>query len=115
MPAPQQRQCVLRNHQLFIGRHDVDGNAAVRAGYPRSVTGVLNRIKRHAEPFEPFRDPCPDAGGVFADPCGEDEAVETLQGSRQHSGVKRNAIDKIVDGESRTGIVCCPEARACHC
>ena len=36
MPVPQQRQCVLRDHELFIGRHDVDRNSAARARYPRA-------------------------------------------------------------------------------
>ena len=46
MLIPQQGQCVLRNHTFFIGRHDIDRNFAVRAGYKRAVARVLDRIKR---------------------------------------------------------------------
>ena len=60
MSVPQQRQCVLRDHEFFIGRHDVDRNAAVRAGYPRGMARILDRIKRHTEPFQPFRNPRSD-------------------------------------------------------
>ena len=57
MSIPQQRQCVLRNHQLFIGWHDVDGDAASRARYPQRVLGIACRIERYSEPFEPLRNP----------------------------------------------------------
>ena len=38
-------------------------------------------------------------------PRGEDKAIKTLQGGRQHSGIKRDPVDKIVDGKSRVRIV----------
>ena len=88
MPVPQQGQGVLCNHQLFVGRHDVDWDAAVGARNPRSVTGILDRINGHSEPFEPLGDPRPDTDGIFADACGEDKPVESLQGGCQQPGMK---------------------------
>ena len=101
---------MLRDHQLFIGRHDVEGNAAVSARDPRGMTGVLKRIS-DAPAIQPLRDPCPDADGVFADPCGKDKTIEALQGSRQQSGIKRNAMNKIVNGKSRTRVVAALSSR----
>ena len=104
MSIRQQRQCMLRNHQLFIGWHDVDGDAASRARYPQRVPGIAFRIERYPEPFQPLRNPRPNADGVFPDARGEDEGVKALQGSRQHSGLKRGPVDKVVNCKSRTGI-----------
>ena len=85
----EQRQRVPRNHQLFVGRHDIDRNAAVGARYLQRVPGVRVGIERDAEPSEPLGNARADAGRVFADAGGEDEGVEALQGGRQHSGVER--------------------------
>ena len=104
MPIPQQRQCVLGNHEFFIGRHDVDRDLAIRARDPPRVTGVLGRVERHPEPLEPLRNPCPNADGIFTDACGEDETIDTLQCRGQHSGLQSNPVDEIVDGKRRMGI-----------
>jgi hypothetical protein len=67
VPIPQQRQCVLGNHE-FISRHDVDRDLAIRARDPPRVTGVLGRVERHPEPLEPLGKPCPNADRIFTMP-----------------------------------------------
>ena len=44
---------------------------------------ILDQIKGHSEPFEPFRNPRPAAHGIFTNPSGEDETIEILQGGGQ--------------------------------
>jgi hypothetical protein len=39
--------------------------------------------KGHSEQFEPFRNPRPDAHGIFTNPSDEDETIEILQGGGQ--------------------------------
>ena len=76
MPIPQQRQCVLGNHE-FISRHDVDRDLAIRARDPPRVTGVLGRVERHPEPLEPLGKPCPNADRIFTDTCGAPQPTAT--------------------------------------
>src|SRR6185436_20579505 len=95
---------MLCDHELFIGRHDVDRNLTASARYPTAVSSVLDRVERHPEPLEPLRDPCPNADGIFTDACGEDKAIDTLQRRCQHSDLQCGPVDEIVDGERRVGI-----------
>src|SRR5258705_13997651 len=87
-----------------MGGQEVNGYAAAGARYPWRVTSVPAGSERHAEPFEPLRNPCPNANGIFTDPCGEDETIETLQGPCQHSRLQSDPVDEIVDGKHRVGI-----------
>src|SRR3954454_4765603 len=96
---------MLRNHELFVCGYDVDRNAALRERYQGSVPGVLQWIKRRAEPSEPFCDPGPDAGRVLANACGKYEGINALHGSRQHSGMQGDPVDKVVDREGCLRIV----------
>ena len=92
------------NHEFFIGRHDIDRNLAVRARYPKAVASVLDRVEGYPQPFEPLRDPRPNADGIFADACGEDETIEALQRCCQHSGLQCSPVDEIIDGKRRVRI-----------
>ena len=60
---------------------------------------VLDRIKRHAEPFEDLCTICPDAGGMFIGPGAKTGDHRDLAGGSKHSDLQRNPVDKIVDGE----------------
>jgi len=55
---------MLRNHQLFIGRHDTDRNAAVAPRYPQSCC-VVYGVEQDAEPGEPLPDAQPDVAGIL--------------------------------------------------
>jgi hypothetical protein len=102
--APQQRHRMLGDHQLFIGRHDID-RQRFGARDPQRMAGVLRRIKRDPEPSKPFRDPGADAHRVFANAGRENESVDTLQCCGQHPGIQRDAVDKILDSKCGVWIV----------
>ena len=47
---------MLGNHQLFVGRDDVDGNAAVGSRYFCGVRGILGWIEHDTEVCCPYPD-----------------------------------------------------------
>ena len=53
-PPRNQIQRVPRNHQLFVGGYDVDGNAAVLTRYHLRRGRVSTCIKRNAQPRQPI-------------------------------------------------------------
>src|SRR5258705_13141849 len=103
-PVQQQRQCMLRDHQFFVGRYDVDRNTAVGTGYQARVAGILGLVERHTKPSELTGDLSPDAHRVFADTGCKDESVEALQRGRKHAGGEAYPIDEIIDRQLRFGI-----------
>ena len=95
---------MLRNHQFFVGRHDINGNTAVGPRYLAGVPGIRGRIEHDAEPGQLLGNAGADRGRVLADPRGEHESVEALQRRRQHAGIEADPVDEVVDRERRTRV-----------
>ena len=95
---------MLRNHQLFVGGHDINGDPAVGPRYFCGVRGVVGRIERDAKPAQLLGNAGPDRGRVLADSCCEHEGVEPLQRRRQRAGVEPDPVGKVIDRERRAGI-----------
>src|SRR3981081_292390 len=100
----QQRQCMLRDHQLLVGRYDVDWNTAVGTGYQAHVAGILGLVERTTQPSQFIDDAGPDTCRVFPDTGCKDESVQPLQRGRKHAGVEAYPIDEILDRQLRFGI-----------
>ena len=90
-----------RDHQLFVGRDDVDARSRCRARYQRSSRGIGGSVELDAKPGKLLGDAARIAGRVFADAGGENKRIESAERRRQHPGCKSDAIDEIVDGKLR--------------
>src|SRR3981189_1021136 len=101
----QQRQCMLRDHQLLVGRYDVDRNTAVGTGYQARVAGILGLVERNTKPSQSIDDARPDTYRVFPDTGCKDESVQPLQRGRKHAGVEAYPIDEILDRQYGAGVV----------
>ena len=51
---------LLRDHQLLVGRDDVDRNAAAGTRYQARVAGILGLVERHTKPPQLIGDTRPD-------------------------------------------------------
>ena len=73
------------NHQFFVRRDDPRGDLATLPADARPA-GLIGRLVQHdAEPGGGAADPGPDRGPVLADPGGEHQRVEPVEGRRQRS------------------------------
>src|SRR6185312_721481 len=105
-PAPQQRQSVLSDHQLFVGRNDIDRRGFGTRDH-ECMAAVLDGIERNPQPADTLGDACADKFRIFANTCGEDQGVNTLQGGSEHSDTQRRAVNEVVDGKRRYWILAC--------
>src|SRR5712671_5022698 len=95
---------MLRDHQLLVGRYDVDRNTAVGTGYQARVAGILGLVERNTKPSQSIDDARPDTYRVFPHTGCKDESVQPLQRGRKHAGVETYPIDEILDRQLRFGI-----------
>src|SRR5579884_4058898 len=100
---------MLGNHALFVGRNDIDGDAAVRPRYLQPVPRILMEVERDAQPLQLVGDPRANACRVLADAGGEDKGVEALQCRREHAGIKIYPVDEVVDRKRCARIGACLE------
>src|SRR6266404_8640515 len=98
---------MLRDHQLFVSRYDVDRNTAVGTGYQARVAGILGLVEGHTKPPQLIGDARPDSHRVFADTGCKDESVEPLQRGRKQAGVEADPIDEIIDRKFGPRILAC--------
>src|SRR6266446_1484895 len=95
---------MLRDHQLLVRRHDKNGNPAFRPRSERFASCIRRRVKNDAKPSKCLRDAGADGWRIFANAGREHEGVEPAEGSREHPGIEPDAVDEIVDSESRARI-----------
>src|SRR6266851_4864627 len=77
-----------RDHELLVGRNDVNGDPTLRSRYQYFPRCIRSWIEDCAEPCELLRDPRADDRRVLADSRGEHERVEAAKRCCEHSGVK---------------------------
>lgn len=94
---------MLSDHQLLVGRYDVDRNAAVGIGYQARVAGILGRIERNTEPPQLIGNARPDMRRIFSNAGCEDESVQPLQRGRKHTCIEADPINEIIDRQFRLG------------
>src|SRR5262245_11229221 len=82
----KEAQCVLCDHQLFVGWYDIDRNAAVLARYQRLSRGIGVRIKRDSKPGKLPGDTFAHCRRVLADPGRENKAIKSAKRGSQHAG-----------------------------
>ena len=92
------------DHQLLVGRHDEEGDAARRRRDARRAGVVGTGIELGTEPGEALGDASADRGGVLPDPRREDEGVEAVERGREQSGQQRAPMDEMVDREDRAWV-----------
>lgn len=69
-------ECMKRDHPLFIGGYDEDGDGAVGLAYAQSAAEIGRFVDPEAGPGEPLADPAAHIGVVLSDASGEYEGVE---------------------------------------
>src|SRR5437879_13381188 len=95
----QQRQCMLRDHQLLVGWYDVDRNPAVGTGYQARVAGILGLVERNTKPSQLIDYARPDTHRVLPDTGCQDASVHPLQRGRKHAGGAAYPTDERLDRE----------------
>ena len=104
MCSGDESQRMSRNHQLFVGRHDIKADTAVGRRDACLPAPLACRVELGAEPGEPIRDALADQDRVLADAGGKDEGVDPAERRRQHSGIQADPINEIIDREGGAGI-----------
>src|SRR5689334_20148 len=104
MASPHDLQSMTCDHQLFVGRDDIEPDPAVATGDFLPVRGIGNGIEDGTEPSQPLRDPCTEPDGILADSCREHEGVDPAQGCGHHSGMQSDAIDEMIKRKRSTRI-----------
>src|SRR5262245_1676161 len=109
MTTPQHAQSMARDHQLLVSRNHIEPDTTVATGYLLPVRRIGCGIEDGAEPGKPLRDPCTELDGIFADPGGEHESIEAVEGCRHHPGMQPHAIDEMIEGKGGARISGCFE------
>ena len=95
---------MLGDHQFFVGRDDVDRNAAIRSRYLCGVPGILGRIECKAEPpslsairvrIEAEFSPIPAVKTNASRPCSAAASIPVLEG---------DAVGEIIDRKGRARV-----------
>ena len=94
----QQRQGMLRDHQLLVSRHDEEYNPALRPRNERFAFCIGRRIQNDAEPCKLLRDAGADRWRILTN------RGPLPQRGRQHPRIQTDAVNEVVDGESRARI-----------
>src|SRR5215471_14334715 len=102
--APDQLQRMTSNHQFFVCRYYVHGDAAVLARYQCRRGRISAGIDRKTEPSETVGDPGAHCRRVFAYAGRENECIEAPKRRGQHAGEEPGSIDEVFERECRLRI-----------
>ena len=91
------------DHQLLVGRDDIEGDAAVRARDHGPVR-VRLQIELGPEPSEVLGDSHAHRRRVLADPGREHEAVDPAERCGEPAGLEADAIREIIEREASARI-----------
>src|SRR6516225_4099518 len=95
----QQRQGMARDHELLVGRNDVETDATIARGDRRGGCRIGLRIEFASEPGELLHDACTEGRRVLANSRREHEGVEPPKGGSQQACMESDPLHQVVERE----------------